>query len=78
MSSEGYGSQAKPVPNDSPSAHDRVIEALRARKAFGLAKYSTILQAGNGRDHLVDAYEEALDLVCYLQAAIDERDGVKP
>jgi hypothetical protein len=28
----------------------------------------------NGRDALLDAYEEALDLACYLKQAILERD----
>lgn len=31
------------------------------------------LQAHNGRDPLVDAYQEALDLVVYLRQAIEER-----
>jgi hypothetical protein len=33
------------------------------------------LQAFNGRDALRDAYEEALDLACYLRQAIAERDA---
>jgi len=30
----------------------------------------------NGRDALQDAYEEALDLACYLKQAIEERKAV--
>lgn len=29
--------------------------------------------ADNGRDHLVDAYQEALDLAVYLRAEIEKR-----
>ena len=62
-----------PVPNASTPVWDAVIEDMRARDSFGRAKYGTPLQAGNGRDALVDAYQEALDLVVYLKQAIMER-----
>lgn len=52
--------------------HDLVIEDMRKRKEFGLAKYGTILQAGNGRNALQDAYEEVLDLAVYLRQKIEE------
>ncbi len=42
---------------------------MRERDAAGRQKYGTPLQAENGRDHLVDAYQEALDLCVYLRAA---------
>ena len=32
-------------------------------------------KAFNGRDALLDAYEEAIDLCMYLKQAIVERDG---
>ena len=38
-------------------------------------RYGTALQPHNGRDALLDAYEEALDLAMYLKQAIVERDG---
>jgi hypothetical protein len=53
--------------------HDLVADDLRERKAFGLRKYGTTLTTHNGRDPLVDAYEEALDLCVYLRQAIEER-----
>lgn len=50
--------------------------ALAGRMALkGRRKYGTPLQAHNGRDPLVDAYQEALDLCVYLRQAIAERDG---
>ena len=34
-----------------------------------------LVQPFNGRDALVDAFQEALDLCVYLRQAIYERDG---
>lgn len=50
-----------------------VIADLEARAAMGRRKYGTDLMVENGRDHLIDAYQEALDLVMYLCAAIERR-----
>ncbi len=49
-----------------------VIADVEARKAFGLSKYGTILQAGNGRDATMDAYQESLDLLVYLKQDLIE------
>lgn len=62
-----------PRANDSRPIWDLVIEDMKARDAAGRQKYGTPLQAHNGRDPLVDAYQEALDLVVYLRQAIEER-----
>jgi hypothetical protein len=45
-----------------------VIEDMKARDHQGRAKYGTPLQAENGRDALMDAYQEALDMCVYSQA----------
>ena len=74
-SSIALDTQPDPIDNGERSAHDMVIEDLIERKAHGLREYGVTLQASNGRDHLVDAYQEALDLVAYLRAAIAKRDG---
>jgi len=66
--------QPAPTPNDSPDIQSMVIEDMTKRREFGYVKYNTYLQAGNGRDALRDAYEEALDLATYLRQAIEERD----
>lgn len=55
--------------------HDLVAEDLKKREVIGIATYGTPLTTHNGRDALQDAYEEALDLACYLKQAILERDG---
>mgnify|MGYP001605866633 CR=1 FL=1 len=52
-----------------------VIADLMARRRVGIARYGTTLQAWNGRDALIDAYQEVLDLAQYLRQAIEERAG---
>ena len=64
--------QAAPVHNDGASMHNLVALDLEERKAHGLRKYDTVLQANNGRSFRLDAYEEALDLVCYLRGILEE------
>ena len=64
-----------PVPNGSRPIWEIVIDDMRERDRQGREKYGVPLQAGNGRDALVDAYQEALDLAVYLRQAIAERDA---
>lgn len=65
----------KPYNPELPVVHDLVYEDLYSRLEIGLKTYKTPLQPNNGRDALKDAYEEALDLACYLRQALYERDG---
>lgn len=44
------------------------VADMAERDRLGRERYGTPLQADNGRDHLVDAYQEALDLCVYLRA----------
>lgn len=67
--------QPDPIPNSHPAAWSLVIADMAARDIEGTAKYKTRLQPHNGRDTLLDAYQEALDLAVYLRTAIYERDG---
>lgn len=67
--------QPSPKANDLPAVWDLVVADMRARDAEGRRKYGVPLQPNNGRDVLVDAYQEALDLCVYLRQAIYERDG---
>ena len=63
--------QKAPVPNERPAVWDLVIADMKARDAHGRAHYGTPLQPFNGRDPLVDAYQEGLDKVVYLKQASD-------
>lgn len=54
-----------------PSIIDSVVVDMKERDAFGRQKYGTPLQYNNGRNHLVDAYQEALDRVVYLRNELE-------
>lgn len=58
-----------------PSIQSAVRADLTLREQVGIERYGTSLQPNNGRDALRDAYEEALDLACYLKQVIVERDS---
>ena len=65
--------QPAPQPNGSRPIWDLVIEDMQARDRLGRERYGAPLQTNNGRDALIDAYQEALDLCVYLRQAIEER-----
>ena len=68
--------QALPTHNDRTPVADLVIADIERRRAVGIERYGTPLQAFNGRNALIDAYEEVLDLACYLRQRIEEeRNG---
>jgi len=69
--------QPPPIANNHPHIADLVIQDMANRKQLGIERYGTALQPFNGRDALVDAYEEALDLCVYLRQAIEERNKGK-
>jgi hypothetical protein len=62
--------------NLAPGVRDKLAADMEARDQQGRAKYGTPLQAFNGRDALVDAYQEALDLCVYLRQKLEEIGGV--
>ena len=66
-----------PVPNDRPAIADLVIDDLRERKAIGIRKYGTALQAFNGRRALVDLYQELLDATQYVRQELEQRREIK-
>lgn len=66
---------ATPQPAPQPGGAkiiDLVVGDLRERAEMGRAKYGTYLQANNGREALVDAYQECLDQAMYLRQEITE------
>ncbi|MDD5650438.1 MAG: hypothetical protein PHF86_08500 [Candidatus Nanoarchaeia archaeon] len=54
---------------------DLVEKDLKDRAEQGNKKYDTYLLTHNGRNSLMDAYQEALDLVMYLRQAIYEKEN---
>ena len=69
--------QPPPRPNANKPVWEMVIADMRERDRVGRERYGTPLQTNNGRDALVDAYQEALDLVVYLRQEIEERENLR-
>lgn len=67
--------QPRSIPNDNPCMWDLVFADMVERDLLGEKKHGVRLQPFNGRDVLIDAYQEALDLVVYLRQCIYERDA---
>lgn len=69
---------AIPQPAPIQSQHVPIVwlvtHDLALRAAAGAAKYGDKLRGFNGRDALLDAYQEVLDLAMYLRQEIYERD----
>ena len=53
----------------------RVLSDIIARANVGAKEYGTLLKTNNGRDALMDFYQEYLDGLMYLAQAIMERDN---
>jgi hypothetical protein len=54
-----------------------LIRALAERRDYGIRKYGRPLETHNGRDALIDAWEEALDLLTYLtQMRLERGDRI--
>ena len=70
--------QPAPIPNDSTPVWDLVKADMEARDRVGRDRYGTPLQLGNGRDHLLDLYQELLDAVVYVRAQIELRNRALP
>ncbi len=77
MKSKKKSEQPKPVKNDNPHIVDLVVKDMKERKKQGIKTYGVALQAFNGRDALLDAYQEAMDLAIYLKQAMEERQKQK-
>lgn len=63
----------QPMPvGDGEIVLHHVIADLKGRGEVGFRKYGTMLRTNNGRDGLVDAYQEVLDLAVYLKQVLME------
>lgn len=75
-----------PATNNNPCAADvlaayildakypaQIAKDVMARKAFGLKKYGTALQPCNGRNNLMDLYQELIDAAKYAMTEKMER-----
>lgn len=65
---------AQPHPkSDGRDLWPLVIEDMKDRDRLGKAKYGIGLRPHNGRNALIDAYQEVLDLSVYLRQEIEEQ-----
>jgi hypothetical protein len=69
--------QPDPISNDKPACWDLVIKDMRDRDDWGRSKYNTPLQPFNGRNVIVDFYQELLDAVVYCRQLIEEWQSVE-
>lgn len=70
-----HGTKSQSLPCGSGiNVTQAVMEDLQARMEHGTRIYGTPLHTHNGRDALIDAYQEVLDLACYLKQVLLERD----
>lgn len=68
-------SKEQPAPHGSGEPIvERVKADLEERAQKGERAYGERLKANNGRDALVDLYQELLDACCYCRQMIEERD----
>lgn len=66
--------QPPPTPGQA-AIYPLVLKDIEERVTLGCVRYGVMLMSHNGRNALVDAYQEAIDLVFYLRQAIEERGG---
>lgn len=59
------------------SAHNLVIDDILKRKEVGIKTYGKELNVNSPEDMLEYAYEEALDLACYLRNEMEKRQMEK-
>jgi len=73
MSLDSVATKRQPPPSgDGEDVTELVLRDLAERKAAGVRKYGVPLRTFNGRDALVDAYQESLDLTVYLRQRVTE------
>jgi hypothetical protein len=65
--------QKAPKKNKTPAMWDLVMADIKERDKNGKAKYGVRLQAFNGRDATIDAYQEVLDLIVYFRQLVEEK-----
>lgn len=66
--------QPMPTVNCHKDIQSLVIADVAKRREIGIERYGTALQPFNGRSALRDAYEEVLDLACYLRQKLREEE----
>lgn len=50
-----------------------LVADMRERHELGIVRYGVPLTSGNGRNSMIDAYQELLDFVVYTRTWLDEQ-----
>jgi hypothetical protein len=66
--------EPSPLPGQSTVA-DKVIDDINERVQLGLDKYGTKLMTFNGRNALVDLYQELIDATMYIKQLLMEEEN---
>lgn len=74
MSNKHLDPQHSPEISESGDVWLAVIDDMKYRRRQGMQKYGTALSPFNGRNSLVDAYQEALDLCVYIKQKLIENE----
>lgn len=69
--------QPPPIKNEKQEIWPLVIKDMEERHEFGKKKYGTGLQPFNGRNSLLDVYEECLDLLVYFRQKLEEQKEIE-
>jgi hypothetical protein len=64
--------QPMPVRSDRPDIQSMVIADIERRRQVGIERYGTALQPHNGRNALLDLYEELIDAAMYVKQRLVE------
>ena len=76
MKAEEIGSKKNPPPNNTGAEIvPMVIADLEGRRVMGEEQYGQVLRVENGRDVLLDLYQELLDAVLYIRQKIAQEDS---
>lgn len=70
--SDGTLEQTNTQPGVGPAVSSLVASDIINRMKVGIDRYGEALKVRNGRNALVDAYQEALDLTVYLKQELIE------
>lgn len=67
--------QPDPIKTNEPNIKDLVIADLQYRAEQGKEKYGVYLQPSNGRDPMIDLYQELVDAAMYARQELYKRYG---
>ena len=75
IKTQRYAAKNEPAPTGTgKKVIDEVVMDLKARSCMGEKKYGTPLRTFNGRNAMIDLYQELLDCVMYAKQVLMEME----